>query len=189
MTDVQPRANAFRQTPDVCPSHDLSLRLRNAPKTNSSPGAQASALVSWGIPGHNTYVFCTLPDQSIGEANHAAFENAPARPVPALLIENKSSLVQGPVAGDIRIPSLTGCIPNDPANPCVCTGAWWFPWCPRSPEHVRLAILYSSWFTRPPCYCGWTLSMPQLQRSCPKVASHFLDWVSRNHPMATWGVG
>lgn len=152
MTGGQPRANDFRQTPDVCPSHDLGLRRRNTAMTNSSPSAQASAPVSRGIPGQNTYVFCAPPDQRTGEANHATFEVAPA-------------------------------------IPCVCTSMLWFPWCPRGLEHFSLAILYSPWFTHPPCYCGWTLSMPHLQRWCPKVASHFLDWVSRDHPMATRGVG
>jgi len=194
MTDAQARVNAFCQPSDVCPSNDPGLRLRNAPRIapNFSPDTQASALVHCNIPGRNTYASSTLPDPRIGEVNHATFETSPARPVPASLIENNGSLVQCLAAGYGLAPFLTGPIPNitnDPTKPCVCTSEWWFAWCPRPLEHLSLEILYSSWFIHYPCYCGWALSMPRFSRWCPKVASHFLDWVSHDRLMSTRGVG
>jgi hypothetical protein len=190
-TDAQARVNAFDLPSDMCPSNYPGMRLRNSPRgaPNFSTDAQASALDRNSIPGRNTYVSSTPPDQSVGETSHATFENSPARPVPAPFIGNNGSLVQGLVAGYGLIPSLTRPVPNDPTKPCVCTSQWWFAWCPRALEHFRYIRLYSSWFIHYPCCCGWALSMPQLPRWCPKVASHFLDWVSHDHPIDTRSVG
>jgi len=186
MTDAQARVNAFYQTPDVCPSNDPGLQRQNS-LGNAPNFSTATALLRCSMQGQNTCVSSALSYQRIGEANRATFEDSPARLVPAPLIENSGSLVQGLLAGYGLVPSLTVPIPNDPAMPCVCTNKWLFPWCPRAMEHYT--YLYSTWFTYHPCLCGWALSTPQLPRCCPKAASHLLDWVSHDHAMYSRSVG
>lgn len=182
MIDAQARINTFYQTPDVCPWNDPGLQLQNSlgNAPNFSTGAQATALLRRSIPRPNTCDSGALSDQTTGETNRATFEDSPARPVPAPLIENSGSLIQGLFAGYDIAPSHTVPIPNDSVKPCVCTSKWWVAWCPRAMEHYTL---YSPRFIHHPCVCGWALSTPQLPRCCPKAASHLLDWVSHDHTM------
>ena len=188
MTDAQARIATFYQTPDVCPWNDPGLQLQHSLGNagNFSTGAQATALLRCSIQSQNTCISSALSDQGIDETNRATFEDSPARPVPAPLIENSGSLVQGLLTGHDLVPSFTVPILNDSAKPCVCTSKWWFAWCPRAMEHYTL---YSPGFTNHPCLCGWTLSTPQLPRCCPKAASHLLDWVSHDHVIYSRSVG
>lgn len=99
-------------------------------------------------------------------------------PLPEPPIEDNDSPLQGLVPGYRLIRPLNGPVSNsDCAKPCVCTIKLWCAWCPRAQEHYNSTVLHSSRFIHYPCRCGWTLSMGDIPKWCPKAASHLLDWV------------